>query len=41
MAQVIVRNIEDDAKDGLMQRANFRGWSMEEEVRLTQQRPPV
>lgn len=40
MAQVIVRNIEDDAKVGLTQRANLRGWSIEE-VRLAQQRHPV
>ena len=33
MAQVIVRNIEDDVKAGLKQRATFHGWSMEEEVR--------
>lgn len=33
MAQVIVRNIEDDVKSGLKQRASQHGWSMEEEVR--------
>lgn len=33
MAQVIVRNIEDDVKLGLKQRASRHGWSMEEEVR--------
>ena len=33
MAQVIVRNIEDDVKAGLKQRATLHGWSMEEEVR--------
>ncbi len=33
MAQVIVRNIEDDVKAGLKQRASRHGWSMEEEVR--------
>ena len=33
MAQVIVRNIEDDVKIGLKQRASQHGWSMEEEVR--------
>ena len=33
MAQVIVRNIEDDVKTGLKQRASRHGWSMEEEVR--------
>lgn len=33
MAQVIVRNIEDDVKLGLKQRASQHGWSMEEEVR--------
>lgn len=33
MAQVIVRNIEDDVKAALKQRANRHGWSMEEEVR--------
>ena len=33
MAQVIVRNIEDDVKAGLKQRALQHGWSMEEEVR--------
>jgi len=33
MAQVIVRNIEDDVKAGLKQRASQHGWSMEEEVR--------
>lgn len=41
MAQVIVRNIEDDAKADLMQCSNLRGWSMEEKVRLAQQRHPV
>lgn len=33
MAQVIVRNIEDDVKAGLKARAAQHGWSMEEEVR--------
>jgi antitoxin FitA len=33
MAQVIVRNIEDEVKAGLKQRALQHGWSMEEEVR--------
>jgi plasmid stability protein len=33
MAQVIVRNIDDDVKAGLKQRASQHGWSMEEEVR--------
>jgi len=33
MAQVIVRNIEDDVKTSLKQRAIQHGWSMEEEVR--------
>jgi plasmid stability protein len=33
MAQVIVRNIEDDIKVGLKARASEHGWSMEEEVR--------
>lgn len=33
MAQVIVRNIEDDVKISLKQRASQHGWSMEEEVR--------
>jgi len=33
MAQVIVRNIEEDVKAGLKQRALQHGWSMEEEVR--------
>lgn len=33
MAQVIVRNIEDEVKAGLKQRAMQHGWSMEEEVR--------
>ena len=33
MAQVIVRNIEDDVKEGLKQRAIQHGCSMEEEVR--------
>lgn len=33
MAQVIVRNLEDDVKAVLKQRANQHGWSMEEEVR--------
>lgn len=33
MAQVIVRNIEDDVKAGLKARASRHGWSMEEEVR--------
>ena len=33
MAQVIVRNLENDVKVALKQRANLHGWSMEEEVR--------
>ena len=33
MAQVVVRNIEDDVKARLKQRAAQYGWSMEEEVR--------
>lgn len=33
MAQIIVRNIEDDVKAVLKQRASQHGWSMEEEVR--------
>jgi plasmid stability protein len=33
MAQVIVRNLEDDIKLALKQRASLHGWSMEEEVR--------
>ena len=33
MAQLIVRNIEDDVKDRLVQRARRHGHSMEEEVR--------
>lgn len=33
MAQVIVRNIDDEIKAGLKKRANQHGWSMEEEVR--------
>lgn len=33
MAQVIVRNIEDEVKAGLKARATQHGWSMEEEVR--------
>lgn len=33
MAQVIVRNIEDDVKMAIKQRASLHGWSMEEEVR--------
>lgn len=33
MAQVIVRNLEDDVKAGLKLRASRHGWSMEEEVR--------
>jgi plasmid stability protein len=33
MAQVIVRNIEEDVKAGLKARASEHGWSMEEEVR--------
>lgn len=33
MAQVIVRNIEDDIKASLKARASEHGWSMEEEVR--------
>jgi len=33
MAQVIVRNLEDDVTAVLKQRASQHGWSMEEEVR--------
>ncbi|MBU0500800.1 MAG: toxin-antitoxin system [Gammaproteobacteria bacterium] len=33
MAQVIVRNLENDVKTVLKQRASQHGWSMEEEVR--------
>lgn len=33
MAQVIVRNIEEEVKEGLKARAIEHGWSMEEEVR--------
>ena len=33
MAQVVVRNIEDEVKARLKQRATAHGWSMEEEVR--------
>lgn len=33
MAQLIVRNIENDVKDRLVQRARRHGHSMEEEVR--------
>jgi antitoxin FitA len=33
MAQVVVRNIEDEIKARLKQRATEHGWSMEEEVR--------
>lgn len=33
MAQIIVRNIEDEVKAGLKKRALQHGWSMEEEVR--------
>ena len=33
MAQVVVRNIEDDVKARLKQRATQHGWSMEEEIR--------
>lgn len=33
MAQVIVRNLEDDVKAALKKRASQHGWSMEEEVR--------
>ncbi len=33
MAQVVVRNIDDDVKARLKQRAAQHGWSMEEEVR--------
>jgi plasmid stability protein len=33
MAQLIVRNIEDEVKDRLAQRARRHGHSMEEEVR--------
>ena len=33
MAQVVVRNIEDEVKARLKQRATEHGWSMEEEVR--------
>ena len=33
MAQIVVRNIEEDVKTQLKQRAAQHGWSMEEEVR--------
>jgi plasmid stability protein len=33
MAQVVVRNVGDDVKAQLKQRAVQHGWSMEEEVR--------
>lgn len=33
MAQIVVRNIEQDVKDGLKRRAFRHGCSMEEEVR--------
>ena len=33
MAQMIVRNIDEDVKSGLKARASQHGWSMEEEVR--------
>ena len=33
MAQVVVRNIEEDVKARLKHRAAQHGWSMEEEVR--------
>jgi len=33
MAQVIVRNLEDDVKAVLERRAKHHGWNMEEEVR--------
>lgn len=33
MAQVIVRNLEDDVKERLQQRARRHGRSMEEEIR--------
>ena len=33
MAQMIVRNIDDDVKSSLKARASLHGWSMEEEVR--------
>ena len=47
MAQVVVRNIEDDVKARLKQRATQHGWSMEEEVRhilrkaVAEQRQPL
>ncbi len=33
MAQVLVRNLEDDVKNRLQQRARLHGHSMEEEIR--------
>jgi antitoxin FitA len=33
MAQLVVRNLDDDIKFRLQQRARRHGWSMEEEVR--------
>jgi plasmid stability protein len=33
MAQVVVRNIEEEVKQGLKARACAHGWSMEKEVR--------
>ncbi len=41
MAQVIVRNIEEEVKVGLKLRANQHGWSMEEEVRQILRRAVV
>ena len=33
MAQVVVRNLEEDVKARLKKRAQQNGWSMEEEIR--------
>lgn len=33
MAQVIVRNLDQDVKSAVKRRAKLHGWSMEEEVR--------
>ena len=46
MAQVVVRNIDDDVKARLKQRATQHGWSMEEEVRqilrkAVAEQPPI
>ncbi|MDX1606789.1 MAG: Arc family DNA-binding protein [Candidatus Competibacterales bacterium] len=38
MAQVLVRNLDEDTKAKLKQRAQEHGWSMEEEIRQILQR---